>query len=113
MSSENLDSQVGQAWRLERDGNAKAAIDAFDKILAKDSNHIDANYGMGVALRRDGQNQKAATHFKKALEQVETAAAARHPVASETRIRNTPEDDRLMMLTRMLKQRIAESESGR
>jgi cytochrome c-type biogenesis protein CcmH/NrfG len=113
MPSDILDSQIGQAWRMERDGKSKEAIAAFNQVLAKNANHIDANYGMGMAQRRAGQFAEAATYFQKALEQVETASAARHPAVSETRIRNTPEDDRLMMLTRMLKQRIAESQSGR
>lgn len=113
MGSENLESRIGKAWRMEREGKGKEAVAEFEAILKNAPDHIDANYGMGMALRRAGKFSEAATHFQKALTQVETAAAARQPAASETRVRNTPEDDRLMMLTRMLKQRIAESQSGR
>lgn len=101
---------ISQAWRYQREGRASAAVAEYERILKQDANNIDALYGMGLAQRDDHQKGKATEYFQRALELVESAAAARRPVSSgdERITNNTPEDDRYMMLSRMIRQRLIE-----
>lgn len=116
MSNDNIAAQIGRAWRYQREGNADTAIKEFEKILRQDPDNIDANYGMGLAQRTAGQTQAAVEYFQRALEIVnENDSAGRNAreIAANDfqteRIKpNTAEDDRYMMLTRMLKQRLSE-----
>jgi tetratricopeptide (TPR) repeat protein len=116
MSNENIAAQIGHAWRYEREGNPDSAIKEFEKILQQEPDNIDANYGMGLAQRTAGHQQAAIEYFQHALEIVDQRDSAgrnaREAAANdlEGRIKpNTAEDDRYMMLTRMLKQRLAET----
>lgn len=119
MSNESIAMRIGRAWRHQREGNADAAIQEFEKILQQEPDNIDANYGMGLSQRAAGQPQAATEYFQHALEIVDkndTAGRnAREAAANDfqtERIKpNTAEDDRYMMLTRMLKQRLAETNS--
>lgn len=106
MSSGNIAADIGRAWRYQREGKADAAIGEFESILKQDSNNFDAHYGMGLAQRIAGKKEVATRHFQQALELVEAADDARNRTEGE---RNTPEDDRHMMLKRMLQQRLAET----
>jgi tetratricopeptide (TPR) repeat protein len=120
MSSENLDTRIGHAWGHQRDGEYETAIKEFEQVLRQDPNNIDANYGMGLAHRSAGNFQEATLHFQRALDVVterdSAGLAAREVAASQNegqRIKpNTAEDDRYMMLTRMLKQRLVETEQA-
>jgi Tfp pilus assembly protein PilF len=105
MSSGNIAADIGRAWRYQREGKADAAIGEFENVLKQDANNFDAHYGMGLAQRSAGKKEVATKHFQRALDLVEAAAAARNRTEGE---RNTPEDDRHMMLKRMLQQRLAE-----
>jgi Tfp pilus assembly protein PilF len=105
MSSENIAADIGRAWRYQREGKADAAIGEFERILKQDANNIDANYGMGLAQRSVGKNENAIKYFRRALELVQAAEKTRNHTPGE---RNMPEDDRYMMLGRMLNQRLAE-----
>lgn len=120
MSSENLETRIGHAWGHQRDGEYETAIKEFEQILRQDPNNIDANYGIGLAHRLAGHLQEATQYFQRALDVVterdSAGLAAREAAANENlgqRIKpNTLEDDRYMMLTRMLKQRLAEIEQA-
>ncbi|MBA3872408.1 MAG: tetratricopeptide repeat protein [Chloroflexota bacterium] len=104
-------SNVSHAWRYQREHQAATAIPEFEKILKQDANNIDALYGLGLALRDTGKKEEAIAQFQIVLELVESAAVARRPASTgeeEIRVANTPDDDRYMMLTRMIKQRLAE-----
>jgi len=117
MGNETIASQVGHAWRYQREGQADNAVKEFEKILRQDPDDIDANYGMGLAQRSAGHPQAAIEYFQHALDIVDTKDSAgriaRDAAANDfqtERIKpNTAEDDRYMMLTRMLKQRLAET----
>jgi cytochrome c-type biogenesis protein CcmH/NrfG len=108
-------ANVSHAWRHQREHQASAAVPEYEQILKQDANNIDALYGYGLALRDTGNTEGAVANFQKCLELVEAAAAARRPAKTEEehRVANTPEDDRYMMLTRMLKQRISELKAGK
>ena len=103
-------SSVSNAWRYQREHQAATAVTEFEKILKQDADNIDALYGYGLALRDSGKTEAAIAQFQHVLELVEVAALARRPATgeSEHRVPNTPEDDRYMMLARMIKQRLAE-----
>lgn len=111
----DLTTQIGQAWRYQREGRASAAIAEYERILKQDGDNIDALYGMGLAYRDDQQTTKAMENFRRALDLVEAAAASRRPsnTAEERIAPNTPEDDRYMMLSRMINQRLAELGSAK
>jgi tetratricopeptide (TPR) repeat protein len=115
MSNEIIDAQIGQAWRYQREGNVKAALAEYERILKLNDSNIDANYGMGLTQRLAGDKEKAIQYFRRALELVEkgdSVGKAAREVAANTpgeRIKpNTVEDDRYMMLTRMINQRLEE-----
>ena len=57
MGNETIASQVGRAWRYQREGQADSAVKEFEKILRQDPDDIDANYGMGLAQRSAGHPQ--------------------------------------------------------
>ena len=105
MSSENVAADIGRAWRNQREGKAEAAIGEFDRILKQDADNIDANYGMGLAQRDVGKKEDAVKYFQHTLELIEAGITARNRGADD---RNAPEDDRFMMLARMVKQRLTE-----
>jgi Tfp pilus assembly protein PilF len=109
MSSENMAADIGRAWRYQREGKSDAAIGEFERILKQDPNNIDANYGMGLAQRSMGKQENATQYFQRALELVQEGAKERNHTPGE---RNAPEDDRLMMLERMLNQRLSEVKSN-
>lgn len=107
-------SNVSNAWRYQREHQASTAVSEFEKILKQDANNIDALYGLGLALRDSGKKEAAIGQFQQVLKLVESAALARRPTATnqeEIRVPNTPDDDRYMMLARMIKQRLAELQS--
>jgi tetratricopeptide (TPR) repeat protein len=108
MSNENIATDIGRAWGYHREGKFDAAIGEFERILKMDANNIDANYGMGLAQRRAGKNENAVKYFQKAAQLVDAAILARNHIPGE---RNMPDDDRYMMLARMLQQRLSELET--
>lgn len=109
MSNDTLAEQIGQAWRYQRDGKADAAIAEYERLLRQDPDDIDANYGMALAQRTAGKYEAAIKYFQHTQAMVEAALTARRQAAGDVpHTANTPEDDRLTMLSRMLKQRLAE-----
>jgi tetratricopeptide (TPR) repeat protein len=110
MANESLKTQIAQAWRYQREGRADAAVAEFERILKMDTTNVDANYGMALAQRALKRTDEAIKYFRLALELVQkNAPASSGPVnAGERRRANTPEDDRYMMLVRMINQRLAE-----
>jgi tetratricopeptide (TPR) repeat protein len=105
MSDTSIAQQIGRAWRYYREGKADTAITEFERILQKNGDDIDANYGIGLAQNAAGRKTDAVRHFQKAQELV-TAAIAKQP-KREGNIAS-PADDRLMMLSRMIGQRLSE-----
>jgi tetratricopeptide (TPR) repeat protein len=115
MGSETVAAQIGHAWRHQRNGEADKAIQEFERILQQNPDNIDALYGMGLAQRTAGHSEQAAKCFQQALELIEagdlTGRKLREDTANDVNDRikpNSPEEDRYMMLSRMLKQRLTE-----
>lgn len=107
------EEKIGEAWRLHRNGDNKTAIAMFAEILQKTPNNVDACYGLGLARRSSGDVAGAIEAFKMALKLANKALDA---VNTESQVSGhhgsndlaTYDDDRYMMLNRMLKQRLAE-----
>ena len=103
--------KVGQAWRLHRDGDNSGAISMFESLVAANPENVDALYGLGLAHKARGDNAAAADAFRQALDTTETALAAVKTAAhTEGNLGDNDlgsnVDDRYMMLTRMLSQRL-------
>ena len=111
MSSLPSAEKIGRAWRLHRDGDNAGALRLFEEVIAASPDSVDAHYGMGLAFKGSGDRAAAADSFRQALEISEQALAAVQ-VTSHAEGQHgandleTNFDDRYMMLTRMLKQRI-------
>ena len=102
---------VSKAWNYQREGKPDTAAAEFEKIVQKYPQDIDANYGLGLALKSAGQIDRAVKSFKTTLELVaeskKTYDATKDQSSDQDTIK-TPEDDRFMMLSRMVNQRLAE-----
>jgi tetratricopeptide (TPR) repeat protein len=105
MSDTSLAQQVGRAWRFYREGKADTAITEFERILQKNIDDIDAHYGIGLAQKATGRKADALQSFQKANELV--GVAIEKQPKREGNI-PSPADDRLMMLQRMIGQRLSE-----
>lgn len=103
--------KIGRAWRMHRDGDNHGAMQAFEEVIAASPDSVDAHYGMGLAHKASGDTEAAADSFQRALSVTEQALTAVQ-VTSHAEGQHgandleTNFDDRYMMLTRMLKQRI-------
>ena len=111
MSAMPSAEKIGQAWRLLREGDSRGAIDMFSGIVAANPANVDAHYGLGLAHKTLGDNAAAAAAFQQALsnteqalEAVQTAAHVEGNLGDNDLESNF--DDRYMMLTRMLNQRL-------
>lgn len=103
----NVAERVGQAWHHHREGRNDTAIAEFEAILKQNPNDIDANYGLALAQKKAGKTAAARQSFQNTLRLVEDAREVYTASRSDQNIK-TPEDDRFMMLSRMVKQRLAE-----
>lgn len=104
-------SQIGNAWGSLRQGNHNEALTAFETILKDAPRNVDAYYGLGLAQMKAGQESKAIETFQKALETAQELLQAIRGQMGGTDSQNsieTTEDDRYMMLTRMIRQRLME-----
>jgi tetratricopeptide (TPR) repeat protein len=59
---------IGQARKLERDGQEDAAIAAYRSALAQNPNSFDAQYGIARTLDLAGSYDEARQHFTKAID---------------------------------------------
>ena len=113
MSTMASAERIGAAWRLHRDGDNSGAVRMFQDIIASTPDSVDARYGLGLAQKALGDNGAAADSFRQALSITEQALSAVQ-LASQAEGHHgdndldTNFDDRYMMLTRMLNQRVNE-----
>lgn len=111
MSTLHSSERIGEAWRMHRDGNNDQAITVFKEIIQTAPENVDAHYGLGLCYKSSGDNASAADAFQKAyglatkaLEAARTTSGADgHHGGNDL---DSTEDDRYMMLSRMLKQRL-------
>jgi Tfp pilus assembly protein PilF len=102
---------LNSAWDMIRNGNYEGAITKINEILNESPDDIDAHYGLGLAQRNLGQEAEAIESFQKALA-ISVARLAeireQYGVDETSSSLETTEDDRHMMLQRMLSQRLTE-----
>lgn len=111
MSTLHSSERIGEAWRMHRDGNNDQAISIFKEIIQTAPSSVDAYYGLGLSFKASGDMASAADAFQKSLDLAQqalnavktTSDAEGHHGSNDL---DTNEDDRFMMLTRMLKQRL-------
>lgn len=113
MSTLHSSERIGEAWRLHRDGNQKQAITIFKEIIQKTPENVDAHYGLGLCHKASNDMASAADAFKKALDFAQKAVSAVKTTSEAeghhgSNDLDTSEDDRFMMLSNMLKQRLAD-----
>lgn len=106
----NVTDQVRQAWNLQREGRSETAVAEFQKIVQQHPNDMDANYGLGLAQKKANETEAAIQTFNKTLELIEKNRKAHEARRDPNDLDNirTPEDDRLQMLSRMVRQRLSE-----
>ncbi|GAB4508538.1 MAG: hypothetical protein OHK0046_01270 [Anaerolineae bacterium] len=106
-----IEVQIGKAWGELREGNVEGAITGFDSALNTVPNNVDAHYGLGLAFRKAGRDADAIETFQKALElSKQMLEAIRSQIGGDDHHNSlaTTDDDRYMMLGRMIRQRLAE-----
>ena len=106
---------VSKAWNYLREDRVNEAVNEFEKVAQQHPKDIDANYGLALSQKTAGKNEAAIRNFKNTLELVAESQKTYDATRTEDDLTNnvkTPEDDRLQMLSRMIKQRIAELESA-
>jgi len=113
MSTMHTEERVGEAWQMHRSGNNRGAIEIFQDILKMTPRNLDALYGLGLAQRAEDHIDEAIKSFQAALDLARDALNAVN-ITSDVdghHGRNdldTYEDDRFMMLQRMISQRLEE-----
>ena len=115
MANMHTEERIGEAWKQHRMGNNDSAIDIFRDILSKRPGHLDALYGLGLAQRAKGDVDSAVESFNKAMQLAKEALNAVDKTSvvdghSGTNDLDTYEDDRFLMLQRMISQRLEERE---
>jgi len=109
----HTEERIGEAWRLTRDGQLDAALTLFDEVLTRSPGNVDAHYGRGLLLRKQGEDAGAIEELQTAYKLAKSALGAVHVTSVVDghiggNDLDTYEDDRYMMLTRMITQRLAE-----
>ena len=116
MSTMHTEERIGEAWRLHRSGNNPTAIELFEDILAKTPKHLDALYGLGLARRASDDVSGAREAFQMALQLAQEALKAEEEIYAVdghhgANNLDSYDDDRFLMLQRMIHQRLAELDS--
>lgn len=113
MSTSPVGSKLAQAWHNHREGRNANAISEFQSLLKSSPNDVDVYYGLGLAQRADGQKEAAVESFKQAGKLAKDAydkliAEAEASGRRVDHLLETTEDDRLMMMQRLIGQRLSE-----
>lgn len=110
----NVSQEIGNAWAAHREGKQDEALRGFEQVINRQPDSVDAHYGMGLVLRKLGKDNEALQSFERGLELAQDALAALRKVAETSgqvgggNDLGSTDDDRYMMLIRMLKQRVTE-----
>lgn len=102
-------AQIGDAWSLHRAGNNSEAIRAFQDALKMAADDVDIYYGLGLAQRANKQYDQALESFQTALNLAKQKLDQLRAESHQENQLSTTNDDRYMMLTRMIGQRIEEA----
>ena len=106
---QNTGDLMGQAWNYQREGKFDNALNSFEKAVKASPQDIDAVYGLGLAQKSTGRKTEAIKSFNQALELIEAHQKTLvHEENADHEYIRTPEEDRFVMLARMVNQRLAE-----
>ena len=112
---QHVEQQIGIGWGHHRSGNNDQAISEFEQVLSLAPDSIDAYYGLGLARRDSGNTDGAIEAFQKAfqitsesLEATKKVSDAKGAIVGSSNNLETSDDDRYMMMTRMIAQRLDE-----
>lgn len=113
MSTMHTEERIGEAWRMHRNGDLNSAREIFDDIISRKPESLDAYYGLGLVQRAAGETDAAVTSFQRAYALAKqgfsavrlTSSVEGHTGGNDL---DTYEDDRYMMLIRMIGQRLTE-----
>lgn len=113
MATMHTEERIGEAWKQHRMNNNSAAIEIFEDVLNSHPKDLDAIYGLGLAQRANGNNSDAIAAFQKALELAQEGLEAVDNTSmldghGGSNNLDTDQDDRFLMLTTMIKQRLTE-----
>lgn len=110
----HVEERIGEAWKQHRMNNNSAAIEMFKDILSSHPKDLDALYGLGLAQRADGDTDNSVLTFQKALnlaqeglEAIDSTSVLDGHVSGSNNL-DTDQDDRFLMLSNMIGQRLAE-----
>lgn len=103
---DNMEAQIGKAWGLHREGRNTEAIREFQQVLTAAPESVDAHYGLGLALRANGQYDAAEETFRQALALTQNRQGTLRK--GEKQENEYSDEDRFMMLSRMISQRLDE-----
>lgn len=103
-----LETQIGDAWQALRQGRHSEAVSSFEALARSNPDDLDAQYGLGLAYRAAGRHEAALSIFQATLDAAQARYDQLRAEAGRDNLLNTNVDDRLMMLVRMLSQRIDE-----
>lgn len=113
--NQHVTQQIGQAWGNHRSGQNDVAITEFEQVLSIAPDSIDAFYGLGLAQRASGQIDQSIKSFQKALkitkeslQATQKLAEAKGTIVGSINDLGSTDDDRYMMLRRMITQRLVE-----
>lgn len=105
----DAEQKVTEAWNHLREGRADQALSAFETTVRSFPEDVDAYYGLGITQQQLKHRDDATETFNKTLELI--TIQQKDVVVSEDQGSDyvrTPEEDRFLMLTRMVKQRLQE-----
>lgn len=116
MTGQEISRLIGDAYNLQRQRNFTASVTAFKDLLKEmqtissmqENRHLaDVYYGLGLGERAIGNATAASDAFEKALVLATDTLEIVLATDGLSNLKND-EDDRFMMLTVMIKQRVAE-----
>ncbi|MBC8098977.1 MAG: tetratricopeptide repeat protein [Armatimonadetes bacterium] len=108
MSQNSTEALIGKAWQTHQAGRNADAIREFEQLVSANPENVDAYYGLGLAQRASGQPAAAQASWERALMLATTKLDAIRGIHKNEHNAETLDDDRYMMLIRMISQRIEE-----
>jgi hypothetical protein len=117
MTLNEIAAKIGDAWKAHVERDNKTAERNFQQLVAElekmgnaeETLHhlVDAYYGLGLARRGNGDRAGAMEAFNKSLSLSDQTLLMVQGSGAENNLQSE-EDDRFMMLSTMIKQRLAE-----
>jgi tetratricopeptide (TPR) repeat protein len=118
MTLQQISKLIGESWKLHRQQDHRTSANNFRQVLkeigaledGEDKSHhlVDAYYGLGLAERANGNKTEAIATFQQAHEHSQKILSMFSSKQDGYNNLATEEDDRFMMLTTMIGQRLSE-----